>query len=77
MKLAILIDFGSISSIFVQLAQFDWVGNYWSSPESSPDTILALQARMVRWQGCVAGGEPSEFEMVNPSEFEKVTPSEG
>ena len=37
--------------ILVQfLAQFGWVGNCLSSPESSPDTTLALRAKMVGWQ---------------------------
>ena len=39
-----LYNFGSI------LAQFSRVRNYWWSPAGSPDTPLALQAKMVGWQ---------------------------
>ena len=33
------------------LAQFGRVRNYWCSPASSPDSLLARRARRVGWQG--------------------------
>ena len=44
-----LFNFGSI------LAEFDRVRNYWCSPVRSPDTPLALRARMVGWQSSATG----------------------